>query len=36
MIQYDLILMSEECQTEGGVYAVKASSLRLVLTKYES
>ena len=34
--EYDLTLMSEECQTEGWVYAIETSSLRLVWTKYES
>ena len=36
MTEYDLTLMSEECQTEVWVYAVETSSLRLVWTKYES
>ena len=36
MTEYDLTLMSEECQTEGWVYAIETSSLRLVWAKYES
>ena len=36
MTEYDLTLMSEECQTDGWVYATETSSLRLVWTEYES
>ena len=36
MTEYDLTLMSEECQTEGWGYAIEMSSLRLVWTKCES
>ena len=36
MTEHDLTLMSEDCETENGVYAIEMSSLRLVWTKYES
>ena len=36
MTEYDLTLMSEECQLRDGVYAIETSSLRLVWMEHES